>query len=212
VDYRLAPEHPYPACIEDIWEAYQWVLANAGKLNVNANKIAVSGASAGGNLSAVLTHKVINYNKTSSVKLPTIKYNLLQVPAVDADIDSYWTAEEFKHVPDLCPRAISWFSNHYYVGRASPSEPDLSPIKNPDENFEQYPATFIATAETDMLRGQGEAYAAKLIRHGVPVSYKMYKGVSHIFSGLPGVNKECDELILDLCKHLRACFYDEPSV
>lgn len=218
VDYRLAPEFPYPAGTEDVWESYRWVLTNAEKLQINPDRIAVGGGSAGANLSAVLVHKVINYNNTAAEKLPSIKYALLYVPSVDVMHEDYWTASVYEHAPDLDPDAIQWFTEQYFGSGGRDNidvlDVNISPIKNPDENFRigVHPPVFIATAETDVLRGQGEAYASKLMRHGVAVSYKMYKGVGHAFTGQPGVIPECDELILDLCKHLRAYFYGEPKI
>lgn len=212
VEYRLAPEHPYPAAPDDAIDTYKWMVANASRLNLNPERIAAAGGSAGGNLAAVLTHRVLNRNRAGIEKLPTIKANVLMVPTLDVDARAYWTAERYQHVPELPPEFIDWFGNNYYVGHADKADPDVSPMNAPAENFEQYPPTLIATAETDVLRGQSEAYAAKLMRHGRNVTFKMYKGVGHFFMLMPGLSPEADQLLLDISRYIRQVFYEEPSI
>lgn len=213
VDYRLAPENPFPACIVDVVETYKWMVSNADKLGINAEKIAASGGSAGGNLSAVLTHKILNHNKKvpERDRLPTVKYNLLYVPVIDFDYAAYPSNDRYKHIPDMPPEFMEWFCRHYTGGREDVKNPDLSPLYGPDENFDVYPPTFIAVAEMDVLYDQGWTYAAKLMKHSRQVSYKSYKGVGHFFMIMQGAIPESDELALDLAKHVHQYFYGEPS-
>lgn len=212
VDYRLAPEHPYPAGPDDLWEAYRWVVANSTKLGTDPERIAVAGGSSGANLITGLIHRIARYNRTApSDPVPTAKLALLLVPLVDVKFQDYWTAETFKHAPDIDGSALEWFNLQYFgsLPNVDTSDPLLSPLKASDEDFSLHPPAFIATAETDILRGQGEAYAARLMRNAVPVLYKTYKGVGHAFPMFPGIVPECDEVIHDMSAHLRAHFYGE---
>ena len=172
VDYRLAPENPYPIPIEDSYAALEWVAANAADLNINPNEISVGGDSAGGNLSTVVAKKALDNNG------PAIQSQILIYPVtnLEFDTDSY---NEFAEGVGLDRDLMKWFGIHYVGDEKLYSEPDVSPLKY--DSVQGLPPAIIIAAENDVLKDEGAAYAEKLKQDGVPVHYKMIPGVIHGF-------------------------------
>ena len=172
VDYRLAPENPYPIPIEDSYAALEWVAANAADLNINPNEISVGGDSAGGNLSTVVAKKALDNNG------PAIQSQILIYPVtnLEFDNDSY---NEFAEGVGLDRDLMKWFGIHYVGDEKLYSEPDVSPLKY--ASVQGLPPAIIIAAENDVLKDEGAAYAEKLKQDGVPVQYKMIPGVIHGF-------------------------------
>ena len=173
VDYRLAPEHKFPAALDDCCAAVRWVANEAGTLNIDGSCIAVGGDSAGGNLAAAVS---IAMRDTQG---PEIKLQLLIYPAVDftADNDSL---HENGDGYLLTRAAIEMFADLYLPNRESRSDPRASPQLR--SNHANLPRAFIQTAEFDPLRDEGRAYAESLMAAGCPVEYKCYPGVVHGFA------------------------------
>ncbi|CDK26529.1 unnamed protein product [Kuraishia capsulata CBS 1993] len=209
VDYRLAPEHPYPAAVEDAWESYLW-LANGGASLIGGDltKLAAGGSSAGGNLTAILTH-MITERQSSTPSLPSICFQLLVVPVTDntADGDIYWTYDKFQNTAALPREKMLWYRYKYLPDEKTWSEPRASPLYYPERSFKSCPPAYVAVAELDVLRAEGEFYAAKLQRSGVPVKVKVYKGVPHVVMAMDGVLDRGKELVSDCCEELYKAFH-----
>lgn len=171
VDYRMAPEHRYPAAVVDSYAATCWVADNAESLGGNG-KLAVGGESAGGNLAAVVSLKARDEAG------PAIDFQLLAYPVVDADFGLASYRENGEGYL-LTTEAMTWFWDHYCPDQGRRAEPDASPAKA--ENHADLPPALILTAEFDPLRDEGEAYAATLAAAGVDAQAIRFDGLIHDF-------------------------------
>jgi acetyl esterase len=174
VDYRLAPEHPAPAALDDCIAATRWIFANAKSLDVDAARIAIGGDSAGGNLAALVAmHAGV-----------TPVFQLLVYPATDMRMD-YPSHRENAQGYLLTADSMKWFIGHYLQGDdKKKSDPLYSPILSDDALLKKSPPTLVITAEFDPLRDEGEAYAARLSAVGVPTSTVRFHGQIHAFFGM----------------------------
>lgn len=174
VDYRLAPEHPAPAALDDCIAATRWIFANAASLDVDPARIAIGGDSAGGNLAAL----VAMHSGTKPV------FQLLVYPATDLRM-GHPSHRENGQGYLLTADSMRWFIGHY-VGddESRRSDPMLSPILTADDVLRTSPPTLVITAEFDPLRDEGEEYAARLAAVGVPVSTVRFSGQIHAFFGM----------------------------
>jgi acetyl esterase len=172
VDYRLAPEHKFPAAIEDAYTAVSWVHDRAGELNCDPRRIAVSGDSAGGNLAAVVC--LMSRDRSG----PPIAFQVLIYPITDCDFDrpSYLSNAEGYF---LTRREMLWFWKQYVSSPDQMRDPYTSPILA--ASLKDLPPAFILTAEYDPLRDEGEAYAEALRAAGVAVQVHRYDGMMHAF-------------------------------
>lgn len=172
VDYRLAPEHPYPAAPEDAYAAVCWIAEHAGELGGDGSRLALGGDSAGGNLSAVVTQMIRERGG------PRIALQVLVYPVTDFDFDS----SSYREVGDgyfLTAEKMAWYTDHYLPNVAQRREPYAAPLRASD--FADLPPALVITAEYDPLRHEGEAYAEKLRAAGVPVTCTCYPGMIHGF-------------------------------
>jgi acetyl esterase len=177
VDYRLAPEHRFPAAVDDCDAATAWVSAHAAELGGDATRLAVAGDSAGGNLAAVVALRARHAHG------PAIAFQLLVYPATDL------TRSLPSHTENgegylLDTDAMTWFINQYLVD-ADPRHPDASPLFVDD--LAGLPPALVVTAEFDPLRDEGEAYAQRLRDAGVDVTTSRYDGMIHGFYGLDSI-------------------------
>lgn len=174
VEYRKAPEHKAPIPAQDCYAALKWVVANAATLGVDAQRVAVMGDSAGGNLAAVVAQMARDQGG------PALRCQVLTYPAVDATMSSP-SIKENANAPLLGEAEMTWFWGHYIDGSGLEAKnPAVSPLFA--ASLSGLPPAFICTAEFDPLRDEGEAYAKKLEAAGVAVEYKRYDGVFHGFA------------------------------
>ncbi|KAI5121255.1 hypothetical protein M0805_002300 [Coniferiporia weirii] len=216
VDYRLGPEHPYPAAAEDAVEALHWTLEHAqSELAVDISRIAVGGSSSGGNLAAVVTHKAA----LSEPPIP-LAFQLLVVPVVDNTASEsgqpYASWHENRHTPGLSPGRMLWFRSNYLPNKEDYKNWDNSPIFAPEESFRRAPDAWIGVAELDILRDEGIAYGKKLEEAGLSVEVKVYKASPHPILAMDGalltthlnaVLQSGRELIADAAHALQRAFY-----
>ncbi|KAH7916442.1 alpha/beta hydrolase fold-domain-containing protein [Hygrophoropsis aurantiaca] len=179
VDYRLAPEHPYPAAVEDALEALQWVYEKgSSNLGINPQRIAIGGESAGGNLSAILSIKAAQLTPP----IPLLSAQLV-APVTDNTADPsgdrYPSWKEVANTPFLTVGRMLWFKDKYLPKDEDCTKWDISPIFAPTTLLAKSPKTWIAVMELDILRDEGLAYAEKLKKAGVDVSTKTYMRVPH---------------------------------
>jgi acetyl esterase len=178
VDYRLAPEHPFPAATEDAFAALSYVEANASDLGIDPNRIVVAGDSAGANIATVTALRA-KENKGN----PHIAFQLLIYPITDFRDPSAPHIFGFGYALD--DRAIAWFDTLYVPAGTDRADPRLSPLAAAD--LADLPPALIVTAGFDPLRGQGAAYVEKLKSAGVEVSYVDYPTMIHGFFSMPGL-------------------------
>ena len=198
VDYRLAPEHPYPAAVEDAWAALRWVARNASELGGDSERIAVGGDSAGGNLAAVMALRARDQGG------PALSAQLLVYPSVAGELLSYPSHQENATAPFLPLDTMRYFRAHYLGEIEVTTDPEIAPI-HAASHAGLAPA-LIVTAEFDPLRDEGRAYAAKLEEAGVPVSLIEYPGMPHMFFQLSPVLEEGKAVLRESADALRAAF------
>jgi acetyl esterase/lipase len=182
VDYRLAPEHPFPAAVDDSFAAIRWVEDHAVELFVDANRIAVAGDSAGGNLAAVVCQKA-KENKGS----PQIAFQLLIYPSLRLTIDLRLPeadADAEAGFP-LDTRALNWFYRYYVPEEVDLAGPRLSPLIAPD--VAGLPPAYIVSAGLDPLKDDAVAYTERLKQAGVAVVHVDYPGMIHGFFSMQGL-------------------------
>jgi acetyl esterase len=197
VAYRLAPEHKFPAAPEDCYAALQWVGASAAAINGDAERIAIGGDSAGGNLTAVVAQMSRDRGGVRPV------YQLLVYPVTDHRYDT----PSYQENADgylLTKDAMVWFWNHYLRSEADGNSPLASPLRA--ESLRDLPPALVITAEFDPLRDEGGAYAAKLQEAGVPVTLSRYDGMIHGFFSLGAVLDQGKNAISEAAAGLRAAF------
>jgi acetyl esterase len=181
VDYRLAPEHPWPAAAEDALCSLRWAYDNAEELGINPDRIAVGGDSAGGNLAAVVSQQ----------RPVPLVFQMLIYPATDMT-QSFASHQENAAGPVLTKGAMAWFIGHYMPKGSDWKDPLASPGFSPDNLLKGAPPALIITAEHDPLRDEGEAYGRRLIENGVPASIIRYNGMFHSFFGMAGLLDDAD--------------------
>jgi acetyl esterase len=197
VDYRLAPEHRYPAAPDDCYAALQWVAANAASLGADAERLAVGGDSAGGNLSAVVSQMARDKGG------PAIRFQLLIYPVTDADFTRRSYADNAEGYL-LTTESMRWFWDHYLPNAAQRAEPYAAPLRAAD--LSGLPPAWVCTAEFDPLRDEGEAYAKRLQQAGVSTSLTRFDGLIHGFISFglvaPRAQAAVDEAVAALKKGL----------
>jgi len=178
VDYRLAPEHPFPAPLDDCWTAVQWTFAHAAELGGDPTRVAVGGDSAGGNLAAVCALRARDAGFPLALQV-------LIYPVCDCDFTTASYGENAEGY-FLEREEMQWFFDCYTDrGKHDPADPSISPMRADD--LTGVAPALVITAEYDPLRDEGEAYAAKLRAAGVDVETMRYEGLIHGFFGCPGV-------------------------
>jgi acetyl esterase len=202
VDYRLAPEHPFPAAVEDCWDATQYVSRHAAEFGIDGARLAVGGDSAGGNLAAV----VAQLAKQSGG--PSLAFQLLIYP-----VTQLGSSVETKSMRDnakgyfLEKEAMDWFTRCYAPDAKYRDDPRLSPLLCKD--LAGLPPAYIVTAGFDPLKDEGRDYADALDAAGVPVTYVNYPGMIHGFFSFRALIPKAREAVAAAGGALRAVFTSE---
>jgi acetyl esterase len=198
VDYRLAPEHPFPAAPEDACAAFAWVSANARELGVDARRIAVAGDSAGGNLAAVVAQRMRERGGAAP------SFQLLIYPAVDLT-RSFESHRRFANGFLLTEPMIDWFLASYLTNSSQMHDPNGSPIVTRD--LSGLAPAHIVTAGFDPLRDEGEAYAEAMRAAGVPTTTRCYDSLIHGFVNMAGLVDAARHAIDDIAEVLRRALW-----
>ncbi len=193
IGYRLAPEAPFPAAVEDCMAATRWAAGHVAELGGDAERIAVAGDSAGGNLAAVVAQQARDAGG------PALAAQLLIYPGVEFET-RYPSEEENGEGYFLTREEMIWFADHY-TGDADRTDPRLSPLRAAD--LSGLPPAVVTVGEYDPLRDQVEAYADALERAGVPVVRRHYDGLIHGFFDLTALSPACTGAVAELCADLR---------
>jgi acetyl esterase/lipase len=175
--YRQAPEHKFPAAVEDSYAATEWVVRHAATLGLDAQRIAVGGDSAGGGLAAVVCQTAAANHG------PRLALQVLFCPVMDMRADTP-SRRAFAQGYFLNQATIDWMLRHYCGADVDPDDPRLSPLRA--TKFSHLPPTHIHTAEFDPLRDEGEAYAGLLQQAGVATRYTCHAGMIHHFYAMAG--------------------------
>ncbi len=202
VDYRLAPEHRYPAAVEDAWTAVRYVAEHGAGLGLDAERLVVAGDSAGGNLAAVVALKA----RDAGLRL---RHQVLVYPVTDHDLEtgSYRRNETGF---GLTRAAMEGYWNHYCPDPERRRDPDASPLRA--QSVAGTAPALVVTCELDPLLDEGEAYARRLEAEGVPVKLSRYPGMVHGFVRLfAGIGRSHD-LVAEMAAEIRAAVDAESVV
>ena len=194
VDYRLAPEHKFPAGPEDCYAVTKWIGGNAALLNGEAGRIAVGGDSAGGNLSAVVALMARERGG------PKIAYQALIYPATDAANNTPSQKEFGQDGYILSKSDMDWFYGHY-LNSGDAANPLVSPARAKD--FSGLPPALVLTAAYDPLRDEGEAYGESLRKAGVVVKISRYEGVCHGFVSMAAALDAGKKAVAEIASELK---------
>jgi acetyl esterase len=195
LDYRLAPEHPFPAAVDDCLAAYAWVHRNSEELGIAAGRVGVMGDSAGGNLAAVVAQQSLGA-AFSPDDVPAPVAQGLIYPALDARLDTD-SSRSFQDGFLLTGEVMEFFRNQYVPDRADWEDPRASPIVA-DDLTGSCPA-LVVTAGFDPLRDDGVNYAEALRKGGVDVEYRCYQDQIHGFLGA-GILPDSLALATEICE------------
>lgn len=196
VDYRLAPEHKFPAAADDCFAALSWVASQASTIGVDANRIAVCGDSAGGNLAAVVCQLA---KKAGG---PHIVYQVLMYPTTIAHAQT-GSMKMFEKGYFLEREGMDWFFDAYVPAGQDLKDPKLAPFWG---DVKGLPPAYVITAGFDPLKDEGKQYADKMAAAGVPVTYKDYPAMVHGFFNMSAVVPQAKDAIHDVAAKLRDAF------
>lgn len=174
VNFTPSPEAHYPVAIEEAYAATKWVAANGASLKLDGARLAVAGDSVGGNMAAAVTLLA------KKRRGPKIAGQVLFYPVTDANFDT-GSYKQFAEGWFLTREAMKWFWNHYTEDKAARAQITASPLRATAEQLRGLPPALVITAECDVLRDEGEAYARKLMAAGVRVTAARYLGTIHDF-------------------------------
>jgi len=174
VDYERSPEHHYPVAIEQDYAVTKYVAEHAAEFGIDASRLAIAGDSVGGNMAAVVSLLA------KERKGPAIVAQLLFYPVTDAGMDN-GSYQAYANGPWLTKPAMAWFWDAYLPDAKARADIHVSPLNATPEQLRGLPTALVITAENDVLRDEGEAYARKLIQAGVNVTATRYVGTIHDF-------------------------------
>lgn len=201
VDYTPSPEAHYPTAINQAYAATAWVAQNGSSIKVDGSRLAVAGNSVGGNMAAVVALKA------KEAGSPKLSFQLLLWPVTDASFNNA-SYNQFAKDHFLTRNMMHWFWDNYTTNPAERNEIYASPLRASEAQLRNLPDALIQTAEFDVLRDEGEAYAAKLDRAGVNVTSVRYQGMIHDFgllnalSQVPATRSAMDQAGAALKAHL----------
>lgn len=193
VEYRLAPEHPFPAGVEDAIAAYRWVLDHASDIDGDPARTAVAGDSAGGLCAAVIAQEA----KRRGWQRPVCQVLIYPWLVPNSGLPSY---EDFAEVYPLDAKTMAWFAELCFRSEEDKTHPWAAPLK--EDDLSGLPDAIVATAGFDPLRDEGEQYATRLRDAHVPVVYRCYEHLTHSFSMMGGVSPAAQQAACEIADEL----------
>jgi acetyl esterase/lipase len=194
VDYRLAPEHPFPAAAEDAFAAYAWANANAGRLGADPARIAVGGDSAGGNLAAGVSLAA----RDEGAPPPAMQLLIYPVTDTGRELPS---RQELGEGFLLTRRDMAYYEDRYLPAGSDRNDPRVAVLQADD--LAGLPPAYVAVAGFDPLRDEGIAYAERLREAGVPTALRLHPGLVHTFINLTAICPSAQSAMLEACGALR---------
>jgi acetyl esterase len=193
VDYRLAPEHKFPAGLEDCIAATRWAAAHGAELGADAQQLVIAGDSAGGNMAAVAAQRLRDVSIKGQVLIyPVTDYHTPGTPSYVSNAEGY----------GLSRKTMEWFWAHYLPRAEDGQHPDASPLRA--KSLHDLPPALVITAQYDPLCDEGEFYAQRLTAAGVPTSLSRYDGMNHGFLFWVGRVTKADAAMAEICGWLKA--------
>jgi acetyl esterase len=186
VEYRLAPEHKFPAGLNDCYAVYRWLLDHAGEIGGDPARVAVGGDSAGGNLAAAICYMA----EKDGIRMPA--HQVLLYPGLDFRMATH-SHESLAETYMLSKMRMDWYTGLYLNSDDEKSDPRASPLQAGD--FSGWPTATVATAGFDPLRDEGKEYADALTAAGVAADYRCFEGMFHAFCSMPKVFPQADEAL-----------------
>jgi acetyl esterase len=174
VEFNRSPEAQFPIPVEEAYAATKYVAENGASLNVDGSRLAIAGDSAGGNMAAAVT--LVSKQRHE----PKIAFQVLFYPVTDANFET-GSYKQFQNGPWLTKSAMEWFWNAYLPDKSARKSIIATPLNATPDQLEGLPEALVITAENDVLRDEGEAYARKLWEAGVRVTCTRYIGTIHDF-------------------------------
>jgi acetyl esterase len=203
VDYRLAPEHKFPAGLDDCLTATRWAAAHAAELGIDPTRIMLAGDSAGGNMAAVTAIRIRDESG------PTLCGQMLLYPVTDYHTPGTPSYAENADGYGLTRDTMEWFWGHYLKDPAEAENPYASPLRAPD--LTRLPPAYVMSAEYDPLRDEAELYGERLRAARVPVEISRRPGMNHGFLFWVGVVAAADAAMSEACAWARQAFQDAGS-
>jgi acetyl esterase len=195
IGYRLAPEHPFPAAIDDAFAAFRWAAMESSRLGVDPRRIAVAGDSAGGNLAAALSLMARDEGDGPVPAMQALIY-----PVTDA-VGGHRSRDEFAEGFLLTRADMDWFEHHYLPPDADRADPRISVLRAPD--LSGLPPAYVLTAGFDPLRDEGEAYAERMREAGVEVTLRRHPGLIHGFANMTAISAAANAAMGELAGAVR---------
>lgn len=202
VDYTRSPEARYPIALNEAYAATVWVAEHGNEINVDGSRLAVAGNSAGGNMAIAVC------SMAKEKGGPDIRFQLLLWPVTDSNFETE-SYQQFSEGLFLTTNMMKWFWDNYAPDEKDRKNKYASPLSAPTDQFKGLPPTLVQTAECDVLRDEGEAFARKLDEAGVSVTTTRYVGMIHDFgllnplSHLPEVRSQILQASQELKKYLQ---------
>jgi acetyl esterase/lipase len=194
VDYRLAPEHPFPAAVEDAWAAFAWAMGSAGELGCDPARIAVGGDSAGANLAAAVCLQA----RDEGAPPPAMQLLIYPVTQIGEETPS---RHLFREGFLLTRRSMDYFEQNYLPHAEDRTNPRVS-LLHADDLGNLAPA-YVAIAGFDPLRDEGEQYAQRLREAGTPVALRCHPGLVHTFANLTAICPSARGAMLEAAEAMR---------
>ena len=199
VDYRLAPEHKFPAGLEDCIFAYEWALKNAAAYGAPAGHAALGGDSMGGNFTAIITQEMVRQHK------PVPDLQLLIYPATDMTHE-YASRQIYGETYPLSKATMDWFMDHYLPEGQDLEDLRISPML--EGAMSQLPPAIVATAGFDPLCDEGEAYARKLEESGVSAKFDCYDSLAHGFTAFMSVSPAARAACVEIAERVKTTYVE----
>ncbi len=200
VDYRHAPEHPFPAAHDDVLAATRWVMANIAEMSGDPRRVAIGGESAGANMAVAACMSLLRE------RAPLPVFQLLVYPVTDLSRRNWPSFTEFRSAQPLNTAMIDWFARHLLTNSRDEADPRLSPLLAYPAELAELPTTLIITAENDPLRDQGEELGLRMVHSGVDCTTLRVEGVTHEFLVMNPVVDQAQVAVSLAAEHLRKAF------